>query len=234
MDYKLDYTLKKTLENVGRLPISVTCLDNLDRTIDSLFVELEKIGRPELLEELCPYFGVVWPSARALAEHLEEERPEPGRALELGCGLALPSLVLAKLWTESGEPVIATDYHPEVPRFLERNKTENSITNLEHLAMDWRGDQDKELPPALKKKFNLIYGSDLLYEREQPPILANAVQRLLDPSGRFLLTDPGRPYLQPFVDAMSARGFQSQTLSRTVEHNGKPFDVFLIEFSSRA
>ena len=38
----------------------------------AVFRVLEETGRPELLEELCPYFGVIWPSARALSETLTE------------------------------------------------------------------------------------------------------------------------------------------------------------------
>jgi 2-polyprenyl-3-methyl-5-hydroxy-6-metoxy-1,4-benzoquinol methylase len=105
--------------------IQLELLENLNATIDQVFEILEKEGRPELLEVLCPYFGVVWPSARALTEVLSRGQfIDPGmRTLEVGCGLAIPALTLAR----NGIPVEATDYHPEVPRFLERNRLLNEI-----------------------------------------------------------------------------------------------------------
>src|SRR3954451_15943342 len=57
-------------------------------------------GRP------VPYWARTWPSGIALAKALDEDPPAPGtKVLELGCGLALPSVVAAK----AGAQVLATD-----------------------------------------------------------------------------------------------------------------------------
>lgn len=71
-----------------------------------MFKELEKLGKSELLESLCPYFGAVWPSARAIA--LEVMAPTPCRTLEMGCGLGIPALIAAR----RGFEILATDFHP--------------------------------------------------------------------------------------------------------------------------
>jgi hypothetical protein len=48
-------------------------------------------GRP------VPYWARLWPSGLALAAALAADPPSPGvRVLELGCGLALPSVVAAR------------------------------------------------------------------------------------------------------------------------------------------
>src|SRR5690606_16381361 len=133
--------------------------DDLNRTIDELFEELQWRGEPELLERYCPYFGTVWPSARALAETVVSlgARMRGAEVLELGCGLALPGLLAARL----GAQVTATDAHPDVPLFLERNRALNQVTSLKYLELDWKA------PDALARigrRFPWVVASDVLYE----------------------------------------------------------------------
>ena len=52
------------------------------------------------------------------------------RILEVGCGLALPSLVLAG----RGADITATDYHPLAGEFLERNARENGVPAISFKA----------------------------------------------------------------------------------------------------
>lgn len=179
-------------------------LENLENTIDELFLELEKTGDANLLEDLCPYFGCVWPSARALKEYLTHHSLEADGAvkvLEVGCGLAIPSLFLAK--TLKFSKVIASDFHPEVPKFLERNLKRNRISmeRFEYRELNWRD------PPKDLGKFGVVIGSDILYEKSHPEDVAEALVKLVKPSGRIIIADPMRPYLQTFVSEMKARGF---------------------------
>lgn len=129
---KLSLDLHQTQETVGGFSLSLTTLRDLNDTIDKMFEELQKLGKPELLDRLCPYFGVIWPAARALAETVDHElitglkKTADTQILELGCGLALPSLIAslkgAKTW--------AVDFHPQVDRFIEINKLQNGATGL--------------------------------------------------------------------------------------------------------
>jgi len=179
-------------------------LKNLENTIDELFLELEKTGDANLLEDLCPYFGCVWPSARALKEYLTQHNVESDGAvkvLEVGCGLAIPSLYLAK--TLKFSKVIASDFHPEVPKFLERNLKRNQISKerFEYRELNWRE------PPKDLGKFGVVIGSDILYEKSHPEDVAEALVKLVKPSGRIIIADPMRPYLETFVSEMRARRF---------------------------
>src|SRR6201991_5334166 len=57
-------------------------------------------GRP------VPYWARPWPAGVGLAGHLHDHPVEPGTTvLELGCGLALPSVIAA----QQGAQVLATD-----------------------------------------------------------------------------------------------------------------------------
>lgn len=80
-----------------------------------------------------PLFGLLWPSSLRLAERLAL-RPVTGeRILELGCGLALPSLVGHR----RGADITASDCHPLSGRFLRRNVRLNALAPLAYRHGDW-------------------------------------------------------------------------------------------------
>lgn len=225
-----DWKTARKQERIGGLDFEVEALENLEQTIDDLFIMLEKTGNPSLLEELCPYFGQVWPSARALGDYLESaqlERSGPTSVLEVGCGLALPSLYLAR--TVKYSKIAASDFHPEVSAFLSRNLELNGIpkTKLAYFDLDWKKDA------ATLEKFHVVIGSDILYEKQHPAEVADALVRLVRSKGRIIVADPARPYLQLFVDEMKARGWRADPLVRKVsDGTGGEKDVFILDFRS--
>ena len=226
-------TAREPLELSGGVSIELEVLKNLNETIDRVFEILERDGQPQLLETLCPYFGVVWPSARALSEVLARgEFLQPGlRTLEIGCGLAIPSLLAAS----RGIEIHATDFHPEVPRFLARNCDINRIPpdRLHYHELDWQ--QDAPALQAFKESqgpFDRIIGSDILYESKHAELVPVLLDRLLHPThGRALIADPARPYLQKFVDGMHGRGFKSQSEILTAPDKPVAKEIFVLEFS---
>ena len=220
---EIQYKLKKEFEQIGPVRLEIECLDDLNQTIDQVFQYLEKNGNPEALEELCPYFGVIWPAARGLSEFLSElpaSELQGKRILELGCGLALPSMIAEK----RGATVLATDFHPQVPVFLEKNIGNNLLRNLSYQRINW----EKESPDL--GQFDWVIGSDVLYERRYAESLAHAIQSQLKPGGKVILADPGRPYLQAFVDAMKQHGFGCETRIFRVPHPPQMQEVFVLNF----
>ena len=147
---KLSLDLTEINEKAGNTELRLTTLRDLDSTIDRMFEELTKLQRPELLDSLCPYFGVIWPAARALAEVVDHSLI-PGlkmtvdmKIIELGCGLGLPALVAAR----KGAQTWAADFHPQVERFLALNREINGASSLRYVDWDWRTLPD--LPESLK------------------------------------------------------------------------------------
>ena len=149
---------------------------------------------------------MLWPAGRVLAQYLSERPlPRERRILEIGCGLALPSLFLAK----KGFVVDATDMHPDVPLFLKRNQELNGLSGAgpRFVSLDWRtSDIERE-----EDKWDLILASDVLYDKSQPQTLLDFFGRALSSGGRVLLADPGRTYFPGFLDDASARGFRVKT-----------------------
>jgi predicted nicotinamide N-methyase len=194
---------KTVRERFGPLTLTLETLADLDRAVDELLAR--EVAHPgELERDLCPYFGVIWPAARALTEALARRGSALAgvRVLELGCGLALPALVAAKL----GARVTATDLHPEVPGFLAKNLAHNDLPPhaLEYLELDWRTDG------LSGRTFELVVGSDILYEAGHPAPVAHALAAHVAPGGSILLADPGRAYLQACLDELARLGFAAR------------------------
>lgn len=187
----------------------------------------------EALDELdavaaCPHFGVMWPSAVGLCEHLTAKLPHvtyPYDVLELGCGLALPSLVARRLGARS---VVATDRHAAVMRLLTRNVQNNGLDGIEYRNLDWRRGTNEGQPTGLGK-YDFVFGSDLLYEPWQPGALASVLPLLLKETGEAWIADPGRRYLDEFVRILEAAGFRCELDAiRTIKQGSGTVDILLL------
>lgn len=207
---RIAYRLREIHEQVGPMSVPMVLIASIDEALDDL-VKLGDHGvdAAEILR-LTPYFGTLWPSGRGLARWLLQRRPGAGClsgqvVLELGCGLGLPALVAARL----GARVIATDCHPDVPAFLERNAALAEVA-IEYQALDWRASAELDTLRERHGPFDLVLGSDLLYEAELAHALGPALARLCGPCTRVLLADPGRPHLQQAVSVIEAAGFHCE------------------------
>ncbi len=183
-------------------------LKDIDLTIDQLFEVYQANGQTDLFEEMCPYFGTLWPAGKILANKIADDiesgefgafHPKGSRMLEIGCGLALPSLLLEK----AGWSVKATDLHPDVPAFLPFNKKLNALSGPEYLHLDWRVDDVSQA-----QVWDLIIASDVLYDKSQPANLLRFLMKAMSPKGRALVADPGRTYVEGFFADAKKVGFQ--------------------------
>ena len=147
-------------------------------------------------EEFLPYWAELWPSGLALAREVSARDVEGKRVLELGCGLALPSIAAAL----RGARVHASDWSPDAVRFAAENAVENGIA-IETVLADWTR------PKALTASapWDLVLAADVLYERRNADALLALLPRLVDRRGEVLLAEPGRPPARAFLAEASAR-----------------------------
>jgi predicted nicotinamide N-methyase len=152
-----------------------------------------------------PIFGVLWPSAVFLAARLaHREVSSTERILEIGCGLALASLVGHR----RGADITASDRHPLTEAFLEENLRANNLPPLKYRHGDWgaAGPPVLELNPVAGV-FDLIVGSDVLYERDAEGRLASFVARHAAQRAEVWIVDPNRGNRAAFNRRMAAEGF---------------------------
>jgi len=151
-------------------------------------------------DERLPYWAEVWPSGRVLAEWLAGQDLTGLRVVELGAGLALPSLVALR----AGARILATDWYPDALAFARANARGAGLGDLPTLEVDWGAP-----PEALHAAgpFDLVLGADVLYENRHGPQLAPLVASLVAPGGRIVIADPRRPAAGDFLAEMRETGW---------------------------
>lgn len=211
------------------LGLDMVTIRDLDESIDILCAHFgEEDQDQSLAEEHCPYFGVMWEAGIGLSQFLTRDMCEGKKILEIGCGLALPSFIA----TRFGGNVIATDFHADVPLFLDVNKKRND-TNFDYQVMNWRSEIERTKNTL--GLFDLVLGSDILYESQHPMQVAEALIAFLRPGGKIILSDPGRAYVQKFISSMKELGYPEVFTTQKVEAKFTPKNVdreiYLFEFS---
>jgi 2-polyprenyl-3-methyl-5-hydroxy-6-metoxy-1,4-benzoquinol methylase len=146
-----------------------------------------------------PLFGLVWPIGLQLAGEMSRFAFAGKRILEVGCGLGLSSLVLSRRQAD----VTASDYHPLAGEFLRINAELNGLPPIPYRRASW-ADADVDLG-----LFDLIVGSDVLYERDHPGVLAEFVARHSAPDGQVMVADPGRAQCGKFIAEMRSEGYRN-------------------------
>lgn len=214
----LDDTLIHTVEIVGAHRYALDALESFEKAVDRLYGRIKGQATQRELEDLSPMFGVIWGSARALAARLDAEGTGlAGRTLiELGCGLALPSMVASR----HGARVLATDQHVGTEVLLRRNQAQNGLS-FAFDRLDWR------TRPQIGT-FDRVVASDVLYDRELAAALAAAFAALLAPEGLGMVADPGRPWLEDFVQAARGEGLEVSVDVDRVERPGGAEDAFVV------
>lgn len=130
---------------------------------------------------LVPYWSVLWRSGVALARELDGVALRGRRVVELGCGLALPSIVAAR----AGATALATDACAEALELAALNAEANDV-HIETAVADWTD------PGELLElgRFDLVLAADVLYESASVDPLLSLLPRL---ANEVWLADPGRP-----------------------------------------
>ncbi|QBG34967.1 class I SAM-dependent methyltransferase [Litorilituus sediminis] len=159
----------------------------------------EKLG---ISSSYWPIFGLLWPSSIVLADYLLEFDTDRKRILEVGCGLALSSLLL----NSQGNDITATDHHPEVDGFLKRNTLLNNDPDIPFERVDWADEKDS------LGLYDLIIGSDLLYEDEHIELLANFFNNHAQKACEVILVDPSRGRKSKLIQKLESFGFESSIL----------------------
>ncbi|WP_163340725.1 methyltransferase domain-containing protein [Desulfopila sp. IMCC35008] len=149
-----------------------------------------------------PLFGVVWGSSEVLAHLMVNHKIEGIRILEVGCGIGLASLVLNHRLAD----ITSTDYHPEVQSFLQENTQLNNGPDIPFIRTAW-ADTNTSLGT-----FDLIRGSDLLYERDHAADLSHFIGQHSKTNCEVIIVDPGRGQSASFSKNMNKFGY---TISKT-------------------
>lgn len=206
----------RTLE-IGPVDIHVRTLRNLRQFLDKNGVA-EKLG---ISSAAWPIFGVIWPSSKVLAHTMLDYNIEGKRILEVGCGIALASLILNHRLAD----ITATDYHPEVKSFLAINAALNNGEKIPFIRTGWNDDKNK------LGSFDLIIGSDLLYESEHVHSLSEFINLHARQQCDVVIVDPGRGNHAPFSKKMVNLGYSHCQEKVDTPYLKTPFKGRILSYS---
>lgn len=173
-------------------------------------------------DERLPYWAELWPSAIALARYIAGQDLTGKRAIELGCGVGVPSVAAL----ERGADILATDYYEAALDFTAYNARENLGREIQTSLLDWRTPELDSLG-----RFDLVLAADVLYERENARLLGALVPELLVPGGEAIIADPQRKNAARFLEAMAEQGLRRSTTTLPVEQSRERVEVLLHRFS---
>jgi predicted nicotinamide N-methyase len=168
-----------------------------------------------------PLFGCLWPAAEGLALYLLEQKTKikGKRVLEIGCGLGLPSLLCARM----GAQVETMDHHPGVASLLMRNCQRNQLPKLMFHLSSFQKTQTR------LGEFDLIIGSDILYEPDVYPQLEAFILQQAAPSCQIILADPGRYAVHRF-GAILKQKFHYSMVKQEVPHHEHLIEIHRYQF----
>lgn len=172
--------------------------------------------RAGISSAMWPLFGLLWPSGAHLAARMARRPVTAGeRILEVGCGLALASLVGHR----RGADVTASDCHPLAGAFLAHNVALNALPALKYRDGEWA---PRDPPPdaGVDGRFELIMGSDVLYERSAAEALAGFIGRHASERSEVWIVDPNRGNRPAFTRRMAAQGYRLDDQRLSTEARG--------------
>ena len=169
-------------------------------------------------DERLPYWAELWPSSLALARHLSNRDLTGIHAIELGCGVGLPTIVALA----SGARVLATDHYEAALDFTAHNASTNMDREPDTALLDWRMPDIEGL-----RTFDLVLAADVLYERKNAAALADLVPKFLASGGEAVFADPRRDEAPVFIGAMKGKGFEDAVEEVTVEQGTRKVKVHL-------
>src|SRR3954452_18605349 len=163
-----------------------------------------------------PYWARPWPSGVGLAGALHDDPPRPRtKVLELGWGLALPSVVAAR----AGADVLATDGSTDAVAFAAHVLALNEV-EAEVAHVDWSTHGDALVA---RGPFDVVLAADVLYTKANVDAALSLFPRLVAPGGELRIADPSRAGAARFLSHFDHHTKPGEDVSlHTVRFDGGP------------
>jgi predicted nicotinamide N-methyase len=222
----MKYPVVTEQKRIGTVSLSFTRVADADAVLDAICAEETRraaMGADRPTDVLrMPYWAAVWESATAVGQLLCR-RPElcRGSCLDLGCGQGLAGMVAAEL----GAQVVLADIDEDCLEIAGHNVA-RWADRCEVRLLNWQRDE-------LGRSFDLIIGSDVLYERDQWEFIEAFLQKHIHVGSKVVLGEPGRSKADEFPGWILERGWQLETLVETVPERAEPIRVFLLRRAER-
>lgn len=164
-----------------------------------------------------PFWVKIWPSALALTDFLQQHPHwiKDKQVLELGAGIGLPSLRIAK----HAAGIIVSDHAAEAVALLQKNIQYLGLLHVKAFCLDWNN-----LPEETSADTLLL--SDINYAPEQFDPLLAMIRKMLVQGTTIVLATPQRITITPFAEAIQP--YIKESVLQTVVENSQPVEIRIL------
>ena len=219
----MEYHFEEIQIDIFERNIKLLQITNVDEVFDYLIAQSP--DNIEVIDERIPYWTELWPSAIALSKYVIDNQSliEGRNVLEIGCGLALPTIISGFCKPKS---ITASDYLPDALDFVARNWSLNHDHHtLQTSIIDWRNLFSE---PQDAVNFDLILASDVIYEKRYVKDMFELI-RNMPAAIELILSEPGRPIAKEFAQLIATeKNLKVKTSQIAVSHRGALFTVNIL------
>lgn len=214
------YLFEKNMKElkIGEIIIKLNTVVNPENLFDQLIQRGEQ--HKDVIDENIPYWAELWPASVGISHYIVENSFsfEGKSVLEIGCGLGLAGICANYVSAK----VLMTDYLEEAIEMACENWELNFDDAPNVIQFDWR-------KPDLKQQFDIIIGSDILYDQSNFPFLLKLFSEIIQEDGMLILSDPKRSHARNFIKELESLGFVVEIIQKDVilEERNHCIEIFV-------
>jgi 2-polyprenyl-3-methyl-5-hydroxy-6-metoxy-1,4-benzoquinol methylase len=195
------YELELMPITIGGKTLNLYAITNWDVFVDHL------ASKGEGYVKNFPFWVKIWEASIVLTDHLAGIRLDKTKEiLEIGAGMGITGLFLGAF----GHKVTITDYEDDALELLRMNVEHNGLDNVSVKKLDWNN-------PDVTGKYDVICGSELIYNESFIEPVINLFKKYLRPNGMvFLSHEVQRKCLVQFIGMVPGR-FEMENVVKTMK-----------------
>jgi protein-L-isoaspartate O-methyltransferase len=154
---------------------------------------IDRFINPDNPMEGFPLWAKIWEASAILLQYMADLDVDPQRRiLELGSGIGVAGIAAASM----GHNITLTEYDPDALNFLKANADLNNCPHARVRHLDW-------FSPDLEGRYDLMIGSEIIYQKQAVTALGDVFKKFLSPRGMVVLAERVRSTGAVFFEKMA-------------------------------
>jgi len=180
-------------------------------------------GDPDVTE--APFWAKLWEASSLLASFIGKQPVNPHcHMLEIGAGIGTLGIYAALC----GHKITITDINEDALLFARANALLNGLTDLDIRKLDWSD-------PGETTLYDVIVGSEVVYDRRSYPLLVNFLRRVLAPDGViFLAKNADLPAPTFFEELIKCFEFEKTSQTHRTGNEAQEIELFTVRHKRQA
>jgi 2-polyprenyl-3-methyl-5-hydroxy-6-metoxy-1,4-benzoquinol methylase len=208
---KSKYDVEVVPLKIGDKTLKILQFKDFEDYIEKFVVESQSVDILDL-----PYWGKIWDASFVLAYFLGKQPVVPGqRILEIGAGMGVVGIYAALC----GHSVTITDNNEDAILFARASALLSGCPQADVRTMNWTD-------PGLIHPYDMIIGSEVVYDRESYPVLVQFLRKALAPNGIIFLAKNAQLRTPAFFVELT-KYFKFKQTTQTIRSDGESQQIGL-------